>query len=121
MPDTFYEPMPRSPATELADDIDNLETSIPVLNTDVFPDPPNLATIGQGMVTTVVDSGTCSGPAEEVGEEEEEVAEEEVAEEEVAEEEVAEEEVAEEEVAEEEVAEEEVAEEEVAEEEGEEV
>jgi hypothetical protein len=77
MPDTFYEPMPRSPATELADDIDNLETSIPVLNTDVFPDPPNLATIGQGMVTTVVDSGTCSGPAEEVGEEEEEVAEEE--------------------------------------------
>ncbi len=80
MPDTFYAPMPRSPATELADDIDNLETSIPVLNTDVFPDPPGLATIGQGMVTTVVDSGTSTSTGEPVGEEE--IGEEEIAEEE---------------------------------------
>ena len=83
MPDTFYEPMPRSPATELADDIDNLETSIPVLNTDVFPDPPNLATIGQGMITTVVETGTCSADMEiGEGEGEEEAGEEELGEEE---------------------------------------
>jgi hypothetical protein len=61
MPDTFYVPMPRSPATELADDMDHLETSIPVLNTDVFPDAPNLATIGAGLMSrTVLESGTAT-------------------------------------------------------------
>ena len=66
MPDTFYVPMPRSPATELADDIDHLETSIPVLNTDVFPDPPNLATIGVGsysrsqLLTSVATSAAAA-------------------------------------------------------------
>jgi hypothetical protein len=60
MPNTFYVPEPRSPATELADDIDHLETTIPVLNVDVFPDAPNLATIGQGSADTVADEGTAS-------------------------------------------------------------
>ena len=60
MPNTFYPPIPRSPATELADDIDHLEVTIPVLNTDVFPPAPNLATIGIGSVDVVADTGTAS-------------------------------------------------------------
>ena len=65
MPDTFYVPMPRSPATELADDIDHLETSIPVLNVEVFPPPPNLATIGAGrMIRSQLESGTASSSTE---------------------------------------------------------
>jgi hypothetical protein len=64
MPNTFYIPMPRSPSTELADDIDHLETSIPVLNTDIFPDPPNLATIGSGHMTRQhLDAGTVTAAA----------------------------------------------------------
>jgi len=60
MPNTFYPPIPRSPATEIADDIDHLIQTIPVLNTAVFPPGPNLATIGVGSVDVVADDGTAS-------------------------------------------------------------
>lgn len=44
----MYLGMVNSPQTELASAIDATQTSIPLLDASVLPDPPNLATIGTG-------------------------------------------------------------------------
>ena len=45
---TMYPGQPNSPQTELASAIDDEQTTIPLLDTSVLPDPPNICTIGTG-------------------------------------------------------------------------
>ncbi len=54
MPNQFYDPMPRSPATEIDGDIDAFQTTIQVVNGAALPDGPNLATIGIGSQSETI-------------------------------------------------------------------
>jgi len=45
---TMYPGQPNSPQTELASAIDDEQTTIPLLDASVLPDPPNICTIGIG-------------------------------------------------------------------------
>ncbi len=54
MPNQFYDPMPRSPATEIDGDIDAFQETIQVVNGDALPPGPNLATIGIGSQSETI-------------------------------------------------------------------